>query len=205
MTSVRFPGKSMALLHGKPLIQHTMERCKLIRAGKKSEAITVVLAVPDKPESEPMLEVADSLGVENFMGDEYNVLKRYYSCARFFNFNVVMRITGDCPFINPRVSSEVLQLLLWRKLDYCSNVYPIRTYPLGLDTQVFTFDCLEAAYKMADTDYDKEHVCPWMERTPGVLRANVAQKVDQSKLIWYVDTKEDLERLEKDTPPEIQK
>lgn len=202
MTSVRFPGKSMALLHGKPVIQHVMERAKMIRASKSSKPIEVVLAVPDAIDSEPMLEVADSLDVGNYLGDEKNVLKRYYNAATLFQYDVIVRITGDCPFINPRVSSEVLQLLLWRKCDYVSNVFPVRTYPQGLDTEVFTFDCLEAAYKMCDSDYGREHVTPWMQQTAGLIRANVTQKVDHSNHDWCVDEPDDIARLEKIFPKE---
>jgi spore coat polysaccharide biosynthesis protein SpsF len=195
MTSTRFPGKSMAMLLGKPVVQHVMERAKCIRATKHNKP-EVVLCVPDDPLSEPMLELADKLKVGNFLGDEHDVLKRYYDCAVYFNYNIIMRITGDCPFIDPRASSEVLQLLLWRKCDYASNVYPVRTYPRGLDTEVFTFDALEAAHKLTKRADDKEHVTPWMQLTPGILRANVTQKVDQSHLNWCVDNPEDIQRLE---------
>jgi len=196
MTSERFPGKSMAILHGKPVIQWTMERAKKIRAGKRFVNPSVILAVPDTDESEPMLVLAESLGVSNFVGDELNVLKRYYDCARFFGFDVIMRLTGDCPFIDSRVCSEVLQLLLWRKLDYCSNIFPRRTYPRGLDCEVFTMDCLDAAYQLAETDYDKEHVTPWMQNTKELLKANVEQKEDKSSENWCIDYPWDISRIE---------
>lgn len=198
MTSNRFPGKSMAILHGKPVIQWTMERAKRIRVSAKGEKPLVVLAVPDTDESEPMLVLADKLKVENFCGAEFNVLERYYSTARYFRFDYVIRITGDCPFIDPRVCSEVIQLLIWRKLDYASNCFPERTYPKGLDCEAFTFDALEACQFSAESPYDMEHVTPWLQRTEGIKRACVKQKIDYSHKNWCVDYPEDIKRLEQE-------
>lgn len=197
MTSTRFPGKSMALLMGTPVLEWVIKRAKYIRGPRKSK-VEVIVALPDTDESEPMLVLADKLGVSNFCGTEHNVLKRYYDAAKFFNFDVIMRITADCPFIDPRVCSEVLQLLLWRKLDYTSNVYPERTYPKGLDCEAFTFDTLEAASVMASTIYELEHVTPWMQNTPEVRKGNVKQKDNESHKNWCVDYPEDIERLEND-------
>jgi spore coat polysaccharide biosynthesis protein SpsF (cytidylyltransferase family) len=197
MTSVRFPGKVMANLLGKPVAQWTLERAKQIR-GPKNAKIKVILAVPDTPESEPLLQLATSLNIDNFCGSELNVLRRYYEAAIFFKFNYIMRITCDCPFLDPIVCSQVLQLCMWRKLDYASNVYPRRTYPKGLDCECFSFDCLEACYKLTDMLSDFEHVTPWMQRTKELLTGNVVQKVDQSEKNWCVDYPEDIERLEKE-------
>lgn len=196
MTSIRFPGKSMALLAGKPVIEHVLERARNIRANKQYDIETIV-AVPDTDESEPIIAHADKMGISNFCGDEHDVLRRYYDCALFFGFDYIVRITGDCPFIDPKVSSEVLQLLLWRKLDYSSNIFPKRTYPKGLDTEAFTLDCLEAAYKMGDAPYFKEHVTPWMQSTIGLKRAVVQQKDNMAHLNYCVDYPEDIPRLEK--------
>lgn len=197
MGSKRFPGKSMALLKDKPIVQWTLERAKFIKAPKHIKApIKIILAVPDEDQSEEMLKIADQLGVDNFLGSENDVLKRYYDCAKFFKFDVIVRITCDCPFIDPVVSSEVLSLLIWRRLDYCSNSYPKRTYPKGLDTEAFTFDALEAAYKMGRTAEDREHVTPWMQHTEGIIRGNVAQKIDASNKNWCIDFPEDIKRLE---------
>lgn len=195
MTSRRFPGKSMALLLEKPVIQWTMERAKQIKIPKKAKS-EIILAVPDTVESEPMIALADSIGISNFCGSEMNVLKRYYDCARFFKFDIIMRLTGDCPFVDPVVCNGVLQLLMWRKLDYTSNVYPKRTFQRGLDCECFTFDALEAAYKLADQMYDFEHVTSWMQRTDEVRKGNYAQKIDKSHINLCVDEPGDIQRIE---------
>ena len=197
MTSNRFPGKSMALLQGKPVVQHVIERVKLIKTPKGIKApIKTVLAVPDTHASEPMLIVADMMRIDNFCGDEKDVLNRYYGAARFFKFDIVIRVTADCPFLDPIVCADVLNLLLWRRLDYVSNLFPVRTYPLGLDCEVFTFDALEAAHMMTKLDYDREHVTPWMQRTEDIKRACVSQKIDASNKNWCIDEPEDIQRLE---------
>lgn len=190
MTSKRFPGKSMALLLGKPVLMRVLERVKTIPGTK------TILAVPDTDASEPMLELADYMDVDNFCGSELNVLQRYLGAARYFKFEYIVRITADCPFIDPRVCKECIDLLLFRKLDYCSNIYPNRTFPQGLDCEVFTYDCLDAAHQLASGPYDLEHVTPWMQRTEGIRRACLEQKIDMSHLNYCVDVPEDIERLE---------
>ena len=194
MTSKRFPGKSMAILRSKPVIEHVIRNIKAIQRLDK-----VILAVPDTPESEPLLELAKQLSIENFCGDENNVLDRYYQAAKFFKLDIIMRITGDCPFIHPVICDEILQFALTRKLDYCSNCFPNRTYPKGFDCEVFTMEALEAAKQMADPlqPGDFEHVTPWMQRTEGLRRANMIQNVDASSMNFCVDLPEDIERLEK--------
>ena len=197
MSSVRFPGKSMALLNGKPVLQWVLERCRLIQ-GRKNDQMCYILAVPDTDASEPMLELANQLGWDNFCGSELNVLRRYYEAAVFFKLDYIIRVTGDCPFIDPVVCTEVINLLVWRKLDYVSNIFPKRTYPKGLDCEAFTMDALEAAYKLSDLLGDHEHVTPWLQRTKDVIKGSVEQKEDKSNLNWCVDFPEDIERLEKE-------
>lgn len=194
-TSTRFPGKSMTSLLDKPVIQHTIERAKQIKVPRKANK-TIVLAVPDTMESEPMLVLAKNLDIENSCGSELNVLKRYYDTARFFKFDIIMRLTGDCPFIDPIVCDGVLQLLMWRKLDYTSNVYPKRTFQKGLDCECFTMDALEAAYKLSDQLGDFEHVTPWLQRNNEVKKGNYSQKIDLSHINLCVDIPSDIERLE---------
>lgn len=218
MTSKRFPGKSLALLDGKPVIQHVVERAKLVRAPVKfKKPIKVIVAMPDTPESEPLLQTVSKLGVGNFCGPEDNVLERYMGAANFYKLNIIMRVTGDCPLIDPKVCSEVLQLLIWRKVDYTSNIFPERTFPKGLDCEVFTYDALEVAYVLNkqrirtlephETDtlkqlkYDQEHVTPYMQRAEGWERALVRRVEknmfdNQTKLNYCVDYPEDIKRLE---------
>lgn len=214
MTSHRFTGKSMAMLNKKPVLQHVIERCKLIRGPVKiRKPIKVVLAVPDTPESEPMLKLAQELGIENFCGPEENVLERYYGAARFHKLDVIIRVTADCPLIDPKLCSEVLQLLMWRKVDYASNCHIDRTFPKGLDCEVFTYETLEATWavlnhtsknigehhkhELEGIRYDQEHVTPFMIREPEIKKA-VVKKLsgDMSDINLCVDLPSDIKRLE---------
>jgi spore coat polysaccharide biosynthesis protein SpsF (cytidylyltransferase family) len=210
MTSKRFPGKSLELINGKSVLQHVIERCKLIRApGKIKKTIKVIVAVPDMPQSEPLGQLAAKLGVDHFCGPEGNVLERYYGAASFFNLDIIVRITADCPLIDPKICSEVLQLLMWRKVDYASNCHKERTFPKGLDCEVFTFECLEATYAtslyepFSDEDarqqkYDQEHVTPLMIRHEAVKKALVKRLIgNESHLNYCVDVPSDIAKIEK--------
>lgn len=203
MSSKRFPGKSMHLLAGKPVLERVIERAKLIPFINK-----IVVAMPSDKLSAPMGELCERLGVEAFYGPEENVLRRYYLAAMQFELETIVRITADCPFFDPVVAGEVLALLKAQNLDYCSNVFPKRTYPKGFDVEVFTFDAVEAAFIETTDDpsdsatkakglaYAREHVTPWMQKRKGVIRANVRQRIDHSHMNLCVDVPGDIERLE---------
>ncbi len=192
VTSTRFPGKVLAKIAGQTVLSRVIERAKLIPFVD-----IVVVAMPADDASIPIYEIARDMGVMCSSGSEDDVLSRYYDAAQMYGIdNVILRITADCPFIDPVVAGEVLSLLKAQGLDYTSNSFPVRTYPKGLDVEAFTFDCLEAAHLKANKPYDREHVTPWMQRTKGILRGNVRQKIDRSGLNWCVDYPEDIARLE---------
>lgn len=222
-TSKRFPGKSLAPLGGKPILQHVIEAAKQIKGNKKYPDPFIIIAVPDTGESEPLLELANSLGVTNSCGSEENVLERYYKTAKFFKLDYIVRLTADCPLLHPKICSEVLQLLQWRKdkCDYVSNSFPEKTFPKGWDCEAFTMDCLEAAYILTKKElekieklntpsilfdfdpiiktlkYNQEHVTPWMQLEKTVQRATVKQKKNQSHINLCVDKPSDIPRLER--------
>lgn len=197
MSSKRFPGKSMALLRGAPVLEHVIKNCQAIK-----QATQVILAVPDTDDSEPMLQLADSLGIQNFCGKEYDVLNRYYEASKFFDLDIIVRITGDCPFLNPVVCSETIDLLKSFKCDYVSNAYPKRTYPKGMDCEVMTREALDASELSVQSfldqqgRYDREHVTTWLQRTEGIRKANLIQQEDHSAINVCVDYPEDIARLE---------
>lgn len=190
MTSKRFPGKTMAFLNGKPILEHVISRCHSPRVEK------IIIAVPDTPESEPMLELADRMGISNFCGSENNVLDRFYRAALFHNLRYIVRITADCPFVLPVLITESIELLVSRKLDYVSNVHPVRTFQKGLDVEAFTFDALEAAFTLAESEYDKEHVTSFMQRNVEFKKSLITQKKNLSEENLCVDWPHDIERLE---------
>ena len=155
MTSTRLPAKVMLSLGGEPVIRHVLRRCQKIPGIDH-----VVCAVPAGPASHPIIREARALDIFVATGPEHDVLGRYVIAAR--DADIIMRITADCPLIDPEICGRVLALMD-DGIDYVSNVYP-RTVAQGLDCQVFTREALMRAHEEADDPLDREDVCPWMER-----------------------------------------
>lgn len=181
MTSTRLPAKVMLSLGGEPAIRHVLRRCQDIKGVDM-----VVCAVPDDGRSAPIKREALVLGVRVALGSEHDVLSRYHQTAVSVNADIIMRVTGDCPLINPEICGRVLALM-GDGVEYASNVDP-RGWPKGLDCEVFTFDALDRAHKEADDPYDREHCTPWMRRN--VHCVNLDGDGDPN-LRWCLDTLDD--------------
>lgn len=167
--STRLPGKVLKSLAGHSVLEHVLHRCQAI-----TEVDAVCCAVPNTRESEEVALCAERFGVHVFRGSEHDVLDRYYQAARWLGADVVMRVTSDCPLIDPNVCSAVLRLRTERNADYACNNMP-RTFPHGLDCEAFTFVALEQAAQEADDSFSREHVTPWL-RNHAVNRCNLAQR-----------------------------
>jgi len=190
MGSKRLPGKIMMDLCGWPVLEHVLTRALLIKGIDK-----VVLALPDHPDSDEPAQVAANLNVSVVYGPEDDVLKRYVIAARKYGADLVMRITADCPLLDPEIASFVLQGIVDSRTDYCSNVHP-RSWEKGLDVEVFTRWALEAAHRDATKKKDREHVTPWIIDNPIFSMSNVAASESHDvELNWSVDTQEDLDRV----------
>ena len=190
MGSTRFPGKVMKDLAGKPVLAHVLGRCQRI-AG----ADVVVCAVPDEEMSAQLEAVAGQCGVRVFCGSERDVLARYEGAARSVEANVIMRVTSDCPLIDPGVCGRLLELRDVQGADYASNVHP-RSFPQGLDCEVFTMATLEECAAAASDTYDREHVTPWMTRATHLRRANLELgRPELGEMRWTLDYPEDLDFL----------
>jgi spore coat polysaccharide biosynthesis protein SpsF len=185
--SSRLPAKALLDLGGKPILHHVLERCRTV-AG----ADTVVCAVPDEAESEPLERIARECEAAVFRGSETDVLDRYLGAARMAGADVVLRVTSDCPLIDPDVCAEVLALRAKTNADYACNNMPA-TFPHGLDCEAFTFAALSLAAETASGHTDREHVTPWLRRDRRISRANLAS--DDPALAayrWTLDYREDL-------------
>ncbi len=165
--STRLPGKVLRPLAGKTVLEHVLTRC-----GSIDGIDRVICATTDKPVDDAIAAEAERLGVDVFRGDESDVLSRYLGAARLVDADVIMRVTSDCPLIDPEICAAVLRLRAERKADYASNNMP-RLFPHGLDCEAFTRAGLEAAAAQATDPYDCEHVTPWLRRQPSLRRANL--------------------------------
>ena len=194
MGSTRLPGKVMKPLLGEPMLARLLER--LAHCERVDD---IVVATTDDGSERPIVELMDALNVNIFRGSEDDVLARYYGAARRYNVDVVVRVTSDCPLIAPEVVDKCVEAFLASggNVDYASNGFK-RTYPRGLDTEVFGVGALEAAHHEATTPPEREHVTPFIWRQPQRFRLlDVVDAEDHSDLRWTVDTPEDFELVAK--------
>lgn len=185
--STRLPGKVLLPLAGQPMLAHVIERTR--RAARVDE---VLVATTTNPGDEPLVEFCREFGCALFRGDEQDVLDRYLQAARAHAATNVVRITSDCPLIDPAVIDAVLAALAESDADYASNIAPSRTYPRGLDTEAFPFATLERCWREASEPANREHVTAHIYRHPELFRLTcITHDRDESAHRWTVDTAED--------------
>lgn len=189
MGSTRLPGKVLADICGKPMLGHVIDRVR-----KADSVDRIVVATSVDVADDAVADFCRQHGTECFRGSESDVLDRFYNAARQLKADVVVRVTGDCPFIDPEVVDKVISTFLSGNYDYVSNILRY-TYPDGLDVEVFSSPALEAAWRSAVLPAEREHVTPYI-RTAGTYRlGNVENDTDlsSSNLRWSVDDSQDLE------------
>ena len=187
MGSTRFPRKVMRPINGVPMIELLLRR--LAKAKRISQTI---LATSDDPRNQPLVDHVRSLGYEVFQGSENDVLDRFYQAAKLYCPEAVVRITGDCPLIDPDLVDQVIEAYEAQGVDYLSNIRP-PSYPDGLDVEVFSFRVLEQAARQAIKPDDREHVTPFL-RESGLFRTgNFSHEQDYSQERWTVDEAADFE------------
>jgi len=192
ITSTRLPGKVLMDIEGKPMLWHVINRLKL---SKKINEI--ILAIPNTKENDILEKFAKDNKVKYFKGSEEDVLSRYYEAAKEFKSDIVVRITSDCPLIDPQVVDLVIEKHLNSGADYTSNVLQ-RTFPRGLDVEVFNFKVLEKTQKEARKNYQREHVTPYICENPKIFKLQNIKakgKLRRPELRLTVDTKEDLKLI----------
>jgi len=187
MGSSRLPGKVMEDIAGCTALRRVLLSCRDIPG-----ADVVICAVPDEAASAPLEAVAAGCGASVFRGSEKDVLSRYMCAACDAGAKIVMRVTSDCPLIDPEICGHVLALRTRDGADYAANNNP-RTYPHGLDCEAFTIEALITAAETATEPYDREHVTPWLRRAPQLKRANLSSgDPSLSSHRWTLDYPEDL-------------
>jgi len=185
--SSRLPGKVLESIGSKPALLWCLDRCRMIPGVD-----AVVCAVPDGRADDEVAELAADAGYFVTRGSEDDVLARYAKAATEIGASTVMRITSDCPLIDPQIAGQVLALLQTSGVDYAANNFP-PGFPHGLDCEAFPADLLHAANAAATRPYDREHVTPWIRTHPNLSRANLRGPAGGiEKLRWTLDQPEDL-------------
>jgi spore coat polysaccharide biosynthesis protein SpsF len=186
VSSTRLPGKVLKPILGEPMLARQIER---IARAARVDALTV--ATSDQASDDGVAALCERLGVDCYRGSLDDVLDRFHEAAQRSEPDHVMRLTGDCPLTDPAILDALVELHLAGGFDYSSNVEE-RTYPDGLDAEVFGYDLLVRAWREATTPYEREHVTPFMRQAvPGSRRGSLTDWVDRSDLRWTVDFPED--------------
>ena len=207
MSSSRLPGKILADIAGQPMLQRVFAR-----ASRAATVTETIFATTTDPSDDPVAEYCDFSGIPFTRGNLYDVLDRYYQAAKQAKADMVVRITADCPLIDPALIDDAVHVLLEGEYDFAANRLPPpfhRTYPIGLDVEVCTFTALEKAWQDASETFHREHVMPFLYE--GVALNTVSRKLengissrgyriallyhttDFGEYRWTVDTPEDLE------------
>lgn len=188
MGSTRLPGKVLLEVDGTPLLEYEIRRVK-----QAARIDGIVVATTTKKEDDAIEALCKHLGVDCFRGPEDDVLERYRLCAEAYpDYSAIVRITGDCPLIDPRVIDEAVDFFEAEELDYASNVLE-ETFPDGMDVEVFTRGALFEAAEKANLLSEREHVTPYMRSQAHLKKGNVVAPHDFSHMRLTVDEPADFE------------
>lgn len=191
MTSSRLPGKVLMPAAGKPMLEILIRRLK-----KVVHLNEIVLATTVNPDDDPVVSLAEKLGVGHFRGSEEDVLARVLGAARKYKADIIVEITGDCPLVDPAIVGQVIDLYLNAHCDYASNVGPV-TFPIGMDAQVFSTELLARADREGKTQEDREHVSWYIRHHPKMRRVNfpAPKELHWPELGLTLDERSDYELL----------
>ena len=192
MDSSRLPGKVLKDICGYPMLYWVVTRA----SEAKMIDETIVATTLDNSD-DPIVEWCLDHNVNCFRGDVFDVLDRYYQTAKKYQADVVVRLTADCPLIDPVLMDEVITVFFEKGVDFAANRLPppyTRTYPIGLDIEVAAFPALEQAWHQAKLPFEREHVMPYLYSVKDRFSTLIldAEK-NYSDRRWTVDTPEDLE------------
>ena len=200
MSSARLPGKVLKPILGRSMLWHIVQRV----AGTPGVE-EVVVATSERPADDPIQEFCEESGCPLFRGSEHDVLDRFYQTAARFNADPVIRITADCPFVDPEVVGHLLRLYRTGRYDHVGVATGAGAlfleggrFPDGLDAECFSFPALEWAWKKATDPSDREHVTPPIWQDPGRFQLGaLLSKKDYSHLRWTVDHPTDFHLVSK--------
>lgn len=192
MGSTRLSGKVMMKIGEKTVLEHVIER---VSQSKTIDEIIIATTISKR--DDVIIEEALRLGVKVYRGSEEDVLSRYYYAAKENAIDVIIRITSDCPLIDPHIIDEIVSSYAKNDYDIVSNAgsdLSQRTFPRGLDIEVFSFVWLKKAFHDANKQYQREHVTPYIYES-SENKFFYKNEIDYSKHRWTLDTKEDFELI----------
>jgi spore coat polysaccharide biosynthesis protein SpsF (cytidylyltransferase family) len=187
MKSTRLPGKVLKKLSEKTVLHYVIKRCQAI---EKIDAVWC--AIPETSENDPVAHEAECSGATIYRGSETDVLDRFYQAAKKLRADVILRVCGDSPLIDPNICAKVLKLREKNNADFaCNNMPP--TWAHGLDCEVFTFEWLQRAAMQARDPYEREHVGPYVRTHADALKVNLkSPDLTMTPHRWTLDTPKDL-------------
>lgn len=200
MGSTRLPNKVM-----KPIGDKSMIQILLSRLSKSRHVDQILVATSIDPRNDVLSEHIESLGFHCFRGSETDVLRRYIDAGKSVDADIVVRITGDCPLVDPALVDQVIEKSLQSSSLYSSNIDP-PTFPDGLDIEVIDFLTLEKGGLETEDTFDREHVTPYLRNSAQITKSNLTSDIDYSNLRWTVDDPQDYEVVQnifKHFAPEI--
>jgi spore coat polysaccharide biosynthesis protein SpsF (cytidylyltransferase family) len=185
--SSRLPRKVLSKIQSKSMIWHVINRAKKVKNVEQ-----IILATSTKQYDKPLVKIAEKESILAFTGSQNDVLDRYYQASLKFNADPIIRITGDCPLIDSKLITEMLDFFQHKKYDFVSNnIHP--TYPDGLDTSIFSFNTLEQTWKKAKLQSEREHVVPYIIKHKKSFKIfSYENSQNLSNFRWTVDEKNDL-------------
>ncbi len=186
--STRLPEKVLLKVKGISLLEYELNRVKLAKTID-----TIVVATTTNKEDDAIERLCKQIKIDCFRGSENDVLDRYYQCSLLYpDFFSVVRVTGDCPLIDPAVIDKVVNLFKKRRLDYASNIKK-ETFPDGMDVEVFTKEALREAAQNARLSSEREHVTPYITKNKKFKKGEVRSPKNWGSIRLTVDEKEDFE------------
>lgn len=191
MASTRLPGKVLADIAGQPMLARVV-----VRAQRSKLIDRLVVATSIESKDDPIVELCEQMEFEYSRGSALDVLDRCFQAARAFEANTIVRLTADCPLIDPDVIDQTIEAFFAAEppADFATNRLPWeRTFPIGLDVEVCTMEALETAWREADEQHQREHVMPFLYEKPDRFRIlHVRNDEDYGHMRWTVDTVDDL-------------
>ena len=191
LNSSRLKRKALLKIQNLTLIEHLFSQLSYSTQIDKKIIATTTESIDNDIE-----KLANNIGIQCFRGNSLNVLDRYYNCAKSFDIDTIVRISGDAPLIDPVIVDKTIEYYKKNNFDYVSNFFR-RTFPIGTEIEIFSFKTLEKCWKTAQQSYEKEHVTPFIYEHPELFNIGFIEHSENlSNLHWTVDRIEDFNFVE---------